>query len=153
MSGWLKDKGHLARMAGLFAFGITAFLVFRWLMVPAGFGLYGHYRAGALDDAGARPLHYAGRAACEGCHTDIVEARQGSRHARIGCEACHGPLIKHAQAPTEVKPTRPDGRVLCVRCHETNPWKPKGFPQVKVADHSDSGPCTACHKPHAPKIS
>jgi hypothetical protein len=153
MSGWLKDKEHLARMAGLFALGVTAFLVFRWLMVPAGFGLYGHYRAGALDDVRARPLHYAGRTACEDCHADVVAARVGSRHARIGCEACHGPLLTHVQAGGEKKPARPDSRVVCARCHEQSPWKPKTFPQVIVAEHSPEGPCVACHKPHAPKMS
>jgi hypothetical protein len=63
MSGRPSDKQHLVRMAGLFAIGITAFFVLRWLMVPADFGLYGHFRPGALDDARSRPLHYAGRAA------------------------------------------------------------------------------------------
>ena len=82
MSGWLKDKGHLVRMAGLFAVGISAFLVLRAVMVPAGFGVYGHFRAGALDDDRARPVRYAGHAACEDCHADVVEARQGSRHAQ-----------------------------------------------------------------------
>jgi len=153
MSGWLKDKEHLARMAALFAVGVVAFLLLRWFMVPVGFGRYGHFRPGALDDARARPLHYAGRAACEDCHTDIVAARKGSRHERIGCEACHGALIKHAEAPGDVKPKLPDTRALCVRCHEASSWKPKTFPQVKVAEHADEGPCTACHKPHAPKIS
>jgi hypothetical protein len=153
MSGWMKDKEHLVRMAGLFAVGITTFLVLRWAMVPAAFGLYGHYRPGALNDIRALPLHYAGRAACEDCHSDVAEARKGSRHARIGCEACHGPLYAHAQAPGDVKPKLPDTRALCVRCHAASPWKPKSYPQVQVADHSDAGPCTACHKPHAPKIS
>jgi hypothetical protein len=153
MSGWLKDKEHLARMAGLFALGITAFLVLRSVMVPAGFGVYGHYRAGALDDARAIPLHYAGHAACEDCHADVVAARAGSRHARIGCEACHGPLLSHVQAGGEKKPNRPDSRVVCARCHQTSPWKPKTFPQVVVAEHSPDGPCVACHKPHAPKMS
>jgi uncharacterized CHY-type Zn-finger protein len=155
MSGRPSDKQHLVRMAGLFAVGITAFFVLRWVMVPANFGLYGHFRPGALDDASGRPLHYAGRAACEDCHSDVVAARVGSRHARIGCEACHGPLYAHVQAGGEKKPTRPDSRVLCARCHETSPWKPKAYPQVVVAEHSPSGPCVAsgCHKPHAPKIS
>ncbi|HEY3381951.1 MAG TPA: multiheme c-type cytochrome [Vicinamibacterales bacterium] len=153
MSGWLKDKEHLARMALLFAVGITAFLLLRWLLVPPGFGLYGHYRAGALDDNRARPLHFAGRAACEDCHTDVVEARKGSRHARIGCEACHGASMAHVQAGGERKPVRPDPRAVCLRCHQAGAWKPKTFPQIVVADHAAEGPCTACHKAHAPKIS
>ena len=153
MSGWLKDKGHLVRMAGLFAVGISAFLVLRAVMVPAGFGVYGHFRSGALGDNRARPLRFAGHAACEACHADVVAAREGSRHARIGCEGCHGPLMAHVQAGGVPKPARPDARVLCARCHNASPWKPKGFPQVVVAEHSPDGSCLACHKPHAPKMS
>ena len=153
MSGWLKDKGHLVRMAGLFAVGISAFLVLRAVMVPAGFGVYGHFRAGALDDVRARPVRFAGHAACEDCHADVVEARKGSRHARIGCEGCHGPSVGHVQAGGGQKPARPDARALCARCHNASPWKPKAYPQVVVAEHSPKGPCIACHKPHAPKMS
>jgi len=153
MSGWLKDKAHLVRMAGLFAVGVGAFLAFRAVMVPPGFGTLGHFRPGALDDARASPMHYAGHAACEECHTDVVEARKGSRHARIGCEACHGPLMAHVEAAGGQKPSRPDSRVLCSRCHRASPWKPTTYPQVVVAEHSPEGPCTACHKPHAPKMS
>ncbi len=153
MSGWLKDKEHLARMAGLFAVGVLGFFVLRYFLVPPGFGLYGHYRAGALDDAAARPLHFAGRSTCEACHTDIVAARKGSRHERIACETCHGGLIAHATAAEAVKPVRPDTRTLCVRCHQASAWKPRAFPQINVAEHSADGPCTACHQPHAPKMS
>jgi hypothetical protein len=153
MSGWLNDKAHLVRMAGLFAIGIAVFLAFRAFMVPAGFGRYGHYRAGALDDVRARPVHYAGRAACADCHTDVVAARAGSRHERIGCEACHGPQMAHVAAQGGQKPPRPDSRSLCPQCHAASPWKPKTYPQVVVAEHSPEGPCIACHKPHAPKIS
>jgi hypothetical protein len=41
-------------MAGLFAVGLTAFLLLRWLMVPEGFGELGHYRVGAIADNRAR---------------------------------------------------------------------------------------------------
>jgi hypothetical protein len=140
-------------MAGLFVIGIAAFLVLRWLMVPSGFGLYGHYRAGAIQDAAARPLHYAGHAACEDCHAPIVEKRKGSRHERIGCEACHGPQIAHVEAGGGKKPPRPDSAVLCPRCHEASPWKPKSYPQVVVAGHNAGTPCTGCHDAHSPKLS
>lgn len=156
MSGWIKDKEHLVRMASLFALGIAAFLVLQFVFVPPGFGKYGHYRAGALDDArdpGLHPLHYAGRAACVDCHGEVVEARKGSRHERIGCEACHGPSARHAASPSEVTPPKPDPRAVCLRCHSASASRPKAFPQVIAADHADAGPCTSCHQPHAPKIS
>jgi Cytochrome c7 and related cytochrome c len=153
MSGFLKHKEHLARMAGLFAVGIALFFVARYLLVPEGFGLYGHYRAGALADNMNRPLHYAGAHACEDCHSDIVEARKGSKHARIGCEACHGALEAHAKSGGDVVPKRPNGRELCLACHLAGAARPKTFPQVRIPEHSDAGPCLACHKAHAPAIS
>jgi hypothetical protein len=156
MSGWFKDKEHLVRMASLFAVGIGAFLVLQHVFVPPGFGQFGHYRAGALVDARSpalHPVHYAGRAACEGCHDAVVTARKGSRHERIGCEACHGAAARHAARPSEAKPPLPDPRAVCIRCHSASASRPKAFPQVVVADHADAGPCTSCHQPHAPKVS
>lgn len=155
MSGWFKDKEHLVRMASLFAVGISVFFVLQLVLVPKDFGVYGHYRAGALTDArnpALHPVRYAGRAACADCHAEVIEARRGSRHEPIGCEACHGAAARHAADPS-VKPILPDPRALCIRCHSASASRPKGFPQVVVADHADAGACTACHKPHAPKVS
>jgi protein-arginine kinase activator protein McsA len=51
-----------------------------------------------------------------------------------------------------VQPAKLDTAVLCVRCHEANIAKPKGFPQVASADHSNGMPCDTCHQPHSPAI-
>ena len=48
-------RGHLLRVAGLFAAGVLAFLVLQAFLVPKGFGVYGHYRAGALEENRVRP--------------------------------------------------------------------------------------------------
>lgn len=148
-----KDKSHLYRMALLFAAGLLAFLVLRAVMVPKGFGRYGHFRAGALTDVRSLPISYAGRAACADCHSDIVDMRKGSLHAQIGCEACHGPLEAHAADPDTTKPQLPNGRALCLGCHLENVAKPASFPQVDPKEHGDAGPCTSCHNPHHPEIS
>jgi predicted CXXCH cytochrome family protein len=105
-----------------------AFLLAQRLLVPAEFGKYGHYRPGALEDRRNLPLVFAGRAACEECHTDIAETKSKGKHARPACEACHGPLATHAADPS-VKPTRPDGRTLCLRCHSALVGRPASFPQ------------------------
>jgi hypothetical protein len=147
-----EDYKHVLRMAGIFAVGITAFFVFRTVMVPKDFGVYGHYRAGALADNAKRTIQYAGRAACIECHSEIQEKRAGGKHAGIGCESCHGPLAKHAADATTVIPTKPDPRATCLRCHTARPSKPIGFPQIIPADHAPDGACTACHKAHNPKI-
>ena len=152
MNGRFKDQEHLIRMGGLLLAGVVAFFALRGILVPKDFGEYGHYRAGALDDNRARQIVYAGQKACTDCHTEVVEARKGSRHATIGCESCHGPLAKHAAEPAAEKPRRPDAKTVCLVCHLENTAKPVKFPQVNPKDHGDAKPCNECHKPHHPKV-
>jgi hypothetical protein len=149
IKGLFKDGEHLARVAALFLAGLVAFFALQALMVPEGFGVYGHYRAGALDDNRTRPVSFAGQQTCEACHTDVSDARKGSTHERIGCEACHGPQARHAEAddPAAAKPERPDAR-LCIVCHAANVAKPRAFPQIDPQQHA--GACLDCHKAHNP---
>jgi hypothetical protein len=153
MGNRYNDYRHLVRIAGVFAVGIVIFLVGRSLLVPSDFGRYGHYRAGALDDARARPIAFAGQAACVECHSDIGDVRRESRHARVSCEACHGPLATHAAGDAPLKPQRPVGRAECVGCHAKSASKPPAFPQVVAADHAGDNKCIECHNPHSPKPS
>jgi predicted CXXCH cytochrome family protein len=147
-----KDVEHLLRLAALFLVGLLVFGVARAQLVPAGFGKYGHYRAGALDDVRKTPLQYAGQQTCVECHGDIADLRAKARHRAIACESCHGPLGKHAADPGEMTPKRPDARPLCVRCHSANTGRPKRYPSVVVNDHAGDENCLTCHKPHDPRI-
>jgi hypothetical protein len=146
-----KDQEHLLRIAALFLAGVIAFVVARAVLVPKGFGVYGHFRAGALEDNRERPVVFAGHDACEACHSDVSDARKGGKHEKVSCEACHGAQNAHASAedPSAQKPTRPDAAV-CVVCHLANVGKPKGFPQIKLKDHAEPGTCLTCHKAHKP---
>ena len=144
---------HLIRMAGLFAVGIAAFLLLRWMLVPADFGLWGHYRAGAVKDNMERPVKFAGQALCVECHTDVAELRAKGKHARVACESCHGALGAHAKDSNGVKPKRPDPRKTCIICHTASISKPKSFPQVVPAEHAPEGSCAECHVVHNPKLS
>lgn len=148
----LKDYSHLLRMVLLLGAGLIFFLIVRHAIVPKSFGQYGHYRAAALDDIRARPVSFAGRQTCEMCHTDIAETKSKGVHAGVGCESCHGPSAAHTEDPTGHPAVKPDPAVLCVRCHEANPSKPKTFPQVVSKDHSNGMSCGECHQPHSPKI-
>jgi uncharacterized CHY-type Zn-finger protein len=139
-------------MAGVFIVGVAAFVVLRWLMVPADFGVLGHYRAGALRDNMARPVVFAGQAACVECHPDVAAVRAKGRHAKVACEACHGALASHAAKPDGPKPVRPDPRKTCIICHTASISKPKAFPQVVPAEHAPEGSCADCHVVHNPKI-
>lgn len=150
--GLFRNIQHMVRMAGIFAVGILIFLAMRMLLVPEGFGKYGHYRAPAIGENAAKPVSYAGRAACEECHADIVQERKASKHAIIGCEACHGPLAKHAADPTKSKAVKPKASQLCPVCHEVNVARPKWFKQVNSVEHSGGDPCDSCHAPHSPEL-
>jgi hypothetical protein len=153
MRDGFKDREHLFRVAALFLLGTAAFFLLRAFMVPTDFGLYGPYRASALDDARAQAISFAGQKACVECHADVDEARKAARHVSLSCESCHGPLARHASGEDQRKPTRPDGRRTCLICHTANKSKPKVFPQILIADHAPEGACIECHQQHAPKIS
>lgn len=138
-------------MAALFCGGILAFVVLRFFLVPSDFGLFGHYRAGAVDDAAAPPLVFAGHGACADCHTDAADALKESKHAAIGCEACHGPLAKHAGDPSAQAPAKLGAPARCLGCHAASRAKPKTFPQVDAKTHGEGEACASCHGPHAPE--
>jgi hypothetical protein len=146
------DHEHFYRLILLFAVGVVLFLGVRALLVPAGFGQYGHFRPGALADSMAKPSSYAGRAACAECHDDVADKKGQGKHAGLGCEACHGPLVAHARAPEAKTPELPDPQALCARCHAQNQAKPAGFPQVDPAEHAGDASCADCHDPHSPAI-
>ena len=147
---YFKDSGHLFRFAGLFVIAFLAFWVIRGYVIPRTFGQYGHYRAAAIGEIAQHPLHYAGHEACETCHTDVLDMKKGGKHAHVNCEACHGPQQNHAEDPGSVTPAKLDTATLCVRCHAASVARPKDFPQVNAADHSNGLPCETCHKPHSP---
>jgi cytochrome c554/c'-like protein len=141
---------HLVRVLLVFAAGVAAFLGLKTLLVPEGFGLYGHYRAGALDDNRAHSVSFAGRAACADCHEDEPAALRRGKHAAVGCEACHGALAVHAQDPEALKPALPVVPGLCLGCHRRASGRPAAFPQVDPEDHAGEARCTECHTPHDP---
>ena len=147
-----QDAGHLFRLAAVFLAGGLAFVGLRAFLVPKSFGQYGHYRGNAIAEIAARPVNYAGHQACEDCHADVLEIKKNGKHVHVNCEACHGPLAKHTDDPASVAPAKLDTAVLCVRCHEANLAKPKTFPQVVSADHSNGLACDTCHQPHSPAI-
>ncbi|MEI2811083.1 MAG: multiheme c-type cytochrome [Nocardioides sp.] len=145
-----KDAEHLLRLALLFAAGIAIFLVIRAFLLPAGFGELGHFRTGAIAANQQKPLHFAGRAACDECHSEVVTQLAASKHLKVGCESCHGPLAAHVADSDTVKPAKIDAVDLCSRCHAANPSRPKTQPQVDVAAHSEGAACTECHDAHDP---
>ena len=147
----LKDIEHLVRLAAVTLILFVGFVIVRAAIVPKSFGQYGHFRGAAIAEIAAKPAVHAGHQTCEACHTDVVEKKNQGKHVVVACEACHGPLADHANDPS-IQPAKLETAVLCARCHEANTAKPKWFPQVVTADHSNGLACDTCHQPHAPKI-
>lgn len=146
----LKDRAHLLRVAAVFLAGLVLFLLVRAVLVPEGFGEYGHYRAPALKDIRAAEPSFGGRQACADCHTDVADLLKKGKHAAVGCEACHGALARHADDQEKQKPAKLDAKKLCLTCHTVNVAKPAKFPQIDPAAHGEGAACTACHVPHDP---
>ena len=83
----------------------------------------------------------------------IDNIKKNSYHRTVNCEACHGPAAAHIASFNEdeiVLPTVPRKRGSCPLCHEYNPAKPTGFPQIDPVTHNPVKPCISCHDPHAP---
>ena len=150
MRSLFRDAGHLIRLAAVFAGLVVLFVIARAVLTPKDFGVYGHYRAGALGDIRAREISFAGRAACLDCHDEIDAVKKKGKHAGLGCEACHRALQKHVADPQAVVPDKPNGATLCLVCHLKNVAKPKDFPQIDPKEHAGTDPCLQCHKPHSP---
>ena len=148
--GYFKHTQHLVRMAGIFIAGGILFVIARALLVPEGFGMYGHYRPAAVTENMAKPVVYGGRAVCGECHDDVIQDKAGGAHENIGCEACHGPHAAHAADPSTVAGVKPEVSDLCHSCHEANVARPASFPQVRTDEHSEGEPCDSCHQPHFP---
>jgi hypothetical protein len=129
---------------------LTLFFGARALFVPKTFGQYGHYRAAAIDTVKALPIAYAGVKACAECHEDIVQKKLLGFHRNVACEVCHGAAIAHTEDPSGVHPEAPRLRGLCPLCHNYNPSRPTGFPQIITAQHNPGKPCMSCHNPHNP---
>lgn len=156
----MKDFAHLIRVAATFVVVTSAFLVVRSFLVPATFGKHGHYRAAAVDETKALPVHHAGRAAakdCARCHKAQSDALRSSQHRGAWCETCHGPSRAHAEEPKSAaamptKPAKGSMRAFCGRCHSANVSRPKEFHQVNLQAHNPGTPCTECHNAHRPKL-
>ncbi|HTY88537.1 MAG TPA: hypothetical protein VMB80_13805 [Candidatus Acidoferrum sp.] len=129
---------------------VGSYLVARAFLTPPTFGNLGWYRAEALVELRARPPVYAGKQACDECHSDQLQKLAKDSHKTLSCEACHGVSREHADNP-DILPVKLTGS-HCIRCHEANPSRPKWFKQIVVKDHYGSK-CTECHVPHQPSQS
>ena len=145
-----KVPQQLVVLGAVAAVVIIGFFTLRALIIPKSFGKYGHYRADAIDEIRKLPISYAGVTACADCHDDIVQKKSLGYHRNVACEVCHGPAAGHIEDPTAIKPPAPRQREGCPLCHNYNPSRPTGFPQIVTVQHNPGKPCMTCHNPHDP---
>ena len=92
----------------------------RYFLTPPSFGEYGWYRGAALAELATRDRVYAGKKACEECHSDEYQKLMKHEHKGLACECCHGPGEAHAGDPRKDNIDR-SSYAACLRCHEANP--------------------------------
>ncbi len=128
---------------------VGSYLVARFFLTPSSFGRYGWYRGEALEELSSRPRSFAGKKACEECHSDECLKLSKAEHHGLSCEGCHGVGQAHADNPD----IKIDIRTFseCVRCHEANPSRPKWLKQISTKTHYPGQKCTECHVPHQPQ--
>ncbi len=141
---------QLKTLIPLFAVFILLFLVARHFLIPESFGKYGHYRADSIDEIGALPIKYAGKAACIECHEIEAELLASDAHSNLSCEVCHGPGAQHAD-DYEIKPVKSGTREVCGRCHSLiAARKIEVINQIDTKEHHpEKTDCIDCHNPHA----
>ena len=142
-----KMPPQILRLVLLTLVIVGSYLVARTFLTPSSFRQYGWYRGAALEEIRARTPVYAGKKACDECHSDILQKLAKGEHQTLSCEACHGVSKDHAENP-DITPIKLTGS-HCIRCHESNPSRPKWFKQIVVKEHY-AGKCTECHVPHQP---
>lgn len=130
---------------------VVSYSTARYFLTPASFRQYGWFRGDALVELSSHDRVYAGRKACDECHSEEIQKLLAHGHKTLACEGCHGAAQAHADNP-DVKLETPQFSV-CVRCHEANPSRPKWHKQVVSKNHNPGSKCTECHLPHMPEES
>jgi hypothetical protein len=149
MSRLFKMPPQVLRIL-LLAVGIVgAYSVARYFLTPPSFREYGWYRGAALAELAARDRVYAGKKACEECHSDEYQKLMKHEHKSLSCEGCHGSGQAHAEDP-RTDNIQKSSFATCLRCHEANPSRPKWHKQIVSKNHYTGSKCTECHVPHSP---
>lgn len=130
---------------------VGSYMVARYFLTPPSFGQYGWYRGDALMERASLPRTYAGKKACDECHSEKNQQLAKFGHKTLSCEVCHGPAQAHVDLPDDPKVKPDKGQTTaCTRCHEANPSRPKWHKQINSREHYAGEKCTGCHVPHAP---
>ncbi len=85
---------------------------------------------------------------CAACHAQIERTKVESYHATVACTVCHTTPEAHKTSPHTVRPSKPEKREFCGKCHDKNSRDSKGLPTVDMDSHGEKYVCWQCHYPH-----
>lgn len=96
----------------------------------------------------AGPARAADDASCVKCHAAVASGRSVHAAVEMGCDICHAQLdasaVPHRSTAKFPKGLSAEPAALCLKCHEAALFE-GGSGHAPVV----SGPCMACHNPHA----
>jgi hypothetical protein len=87
---------------------------------------------------------------CSACHGEISRTIAISPHVRLECVTCHVVPTNHKITPRAERPTKPESREFCGKCHAQEA-KVQGVPRVDMKTHGEKYLCWQCHYPHMPE--
>ena len=137
-------------------------LLGKQMLTPKSFGIYGYYRADAIEEVAKIPIRHATNASCFSCHAHEAASHLKGRHKTISCEFCHSTYADHIKDGKKVAalPVKKKEEIttLCLRCHNRAVMaRPKDIIQtVVMPDHLKeqkvklTHTCNQCHYVHAP---
>ncbi len=137
-------------------------LLFKKLLVPKSFGVYGPYRADAIEEEMLVPVRHGTNESCFDCHKYEAKTHKKGRHQTISCEFCHGTFADHVDNNKKIAtlPVKKEKEIttLCLKCHNTEikarseeVIKTVAMPDhLKVQNVKLTHNCNQCHHVHAP---
>ena len=146
----MRFPEQVTRLGFVIGVLVVLVVVLRFIVIPPAFFSQEIHEAAAVKRETAKPVSFAGMVACRDCHEEQYETKEKGFHRTLSCETCHGPSAKHADDPENVKPYAPRDRKFCPVCHQYDPARPTGFPQIIPTAHNPLKPCITCHRPHDP---
>ena len=91
---------------------------------------------------------------CSACHGEIARMKAVSHHVQLECTTCHETPQRHKISPRAVKPSKPQAREFCGKCHgkDATVKLAKNAPKIDMAEHGEKYVCWQCHYPHSPEV-
>lgn len=146
-----KIPEQIRRLSVVIGIIVVGVLVARFYIIPPSLIETRIHREATVQREIAKEVRFAGTTACSVCHAQESELKKSSFHQNLSCESCHGAAAAHTTNPMGIKPFAPRDRKFCPVCHEYDPSRPTGFPQINPVVHNPLKPCVSCHNPHDPK--